>query len=387
MRRELIAHHFELSLRESLEAPRLRLVELAGTRPETDEQREPWIPVKYGPAKPNDWFGVVRAIARYERAPGLAAESLDFAVKVNPRQGLARTLIPWIVENKGIALDRPYAEYRRAAESDRTGVRERNVYALAKTSPALARVLPRCYGGCADDATGEYALFIEYVADVARLDASGAVADWPPEAVGRALHAAASWQAEFWDIGSSRFSWPGPRPTTEDMIADAPLWRGLLDDARKRFPDIVTDAVWRRRHALIDTLGDWFPAKDQLPATLAHNDFNQRNVGFRPDVLVLDWELVEFNTAHRDLVEMLTFVLPAQATRAEIDAYVENHRATLTELGVADGIDRQDWIEGFRAEVKTEAINRINLQFLFAAAFPLAYLGRINRNIERLLDV
>jgi hypothetical protein len=24
------------------------------------------------------------------------------------------------------------------------------------------------------------------------------------------------------------------------MIADAPLWRGLLDDARKRFPDIIT---------------------------------------------------------------------------------------------------------------------------------------------------
>jgi hypothetical protein len=387
MRRDLIAHHLELSLKESLEAPRLRLVELAGERPEIDEQREPWIPIKYGPAKPDDWFGVVRATARYERAPGLAAESLDLAIKVNPRQGLARTLIPWIIENKRIELDRPYPAYRRAAESDNTGAREGHVYALAKTSPALKRVLPRSYGGCVDETTGEHALFVEYVADVEQLDASGAIADWPPEAIDRALNAAASWQAEFWDIGPEKFPWPGPRPTTADMIADAPLWRGLIDDARKRFPDIVTEPVWRRRHALIDALGDWFPAKDRLPATLAHNDFNQRNVGFRPGVLVLDWEIVEFNTAHRDVVEMLAFVLPPNAGREQIDAHVERQRATLAASGVVKGIDRDAWIEGFRAEVKTEAVNRINLQFLFGAAFPLAYLARINRNIERLLDM
>jgi hypothetical protein len=29
-------------------------------------------------------------------------------VKVNPREGLARTLIPWIIEHAKIALDRPY---------------------------------------------------------------------------------------------------------------------------------------------------------------------------------------------------------------------------------------------------------------------------------------
>lgn len=156
---------------------------------------------------------------------------------------------------------------------------------------------------------------------------------------------------------------------------------------RARFPDIVTDTVWRRRHTLIDTLGDWFAAKDRLPATLAHNDFNQRNVGFRPEVLVLDWELAELNTAHRDIVEMLTFVLPPEAGRKQIDAHVERHRATLVESGVVKGVDRDAWTEGFRAEVRTEAVNRINLQFLFGAAFPLAYLVRINRNIERLLDM
>jgi hypothetical protein len=134
-------------------------------------------------------------------------------------------------------------------------------------------------------------------------------------------------------------------------------------------------------------LGDWHRIKDRLPATLAHNDFNQRNIGFRPEVLVLDWELVELNTAHRDIVELLTFVLPASAGRQQIDAHVEKHRETLVALGVTAGVERDTWIEGFRCEIRVEAIDRIGLQLLFAAQFPLAYLARINRNIERLLDI
>ena len=38
-------------------------------------------------------------------------------------------------------------------------------------------------------------------------------------------------------------------------------------------------------------------------------------------------------------------------------------------------------------EIKVQAINRIAMQLLFAAQFPLAYLPRINAMIERLLDL
>jgi hypothetical protein len=387
MRRELIAHQLELSLQETLEAPQLRVIAISGERPASDERREPWIPIKYGPGGPDDWFGVVPAIVQFERIPGVTAESLDLVVKVNPRQGLARTLIPWIIEHRQIALDRPYWEYRCAAESDLTGPREQHIYSLAQSTPELARLLPRCYGSATDAVSGEHALFLEFVTDTTRLDASGAEADWPPDKIDEALSAAAKWQAVFWNAPAGQVSWAGPRSSTQDMIADVPLWRGLLDDARKRFPNIVTENVWRRRHRLIDRLEDWHRTKDHLPTTLAHNDFNQRNVGFRPEVLVLDWELVEFNTAHRDIVELLTFVLPSSADRSQVDAHIGRHRTLLTSLGVLTGVDRDAWIEGFRCELKVEAINRVGLQLLFAAQFPLVYLGRINSNIERLLDM
>jgi hypothetical protein len=228
---------------------------------------------------------------------------------------------------------------RGAAETDHTAAREQHVYQLSRSTPALRRVLPRCYGMFNDAATGEHAIFLELVADAARLDATGAQADWPPEAIDEALTAAAGWHA------------------------------------------------WRRRHAIIETLPDWHAAKERCPATLVHDDFNERNVGFRPGVVVLDWELAQCNIAQRDLVELLTFVLPASADRAQIDGHVEAHRTALMRADAVVGMERDAWIEGFRCELKIEAIDRLGLQFLCAAQFPLAYLVRINATIERLLDL
>jgi hypothetical protein len=386
MRRELIARHLELALRQSLQSPDLRVIDLAGRPRAVDESREPWLPIKYGPAGADNWF-VVPATVRFERSPGAATESLALIVKVNPKEGLSRTLIPWVIADQNIALDRPYWEFRCAAETDHTGPRENNVYRLARTTPALHAVLPRCYGEAVDADTGEQALFLELLTDVTLLDASGASTDWPAEAIDDALRAAARWHAAFWDIQHADLPWAGPRPTTADMVADAPLWRGLIDDARKRFPQMIPEAVWRRRHALIDTVADWHPAKDKCPATLAHDDFNQRNIGFRPGVVVLDWELAQCNTAQRDLVELLTFALPPDTVRAQVDRHVEAHRRALVDAGVTTGIDRDTWIEAFRCELKIEAIDRVGLQLMFGAQFPLAYLARINTTIERLLDL
>jgi hypothetical protein len=389
MHKDTIARQAENALRNALAAPDLHLIELRGNRPAEDEQREPWIPVKYGAATAGDWIGVVVAEAVFEHHPGAMPQTLALVVKVHPRQGAAHTLIPWIVREQHIALDRPYWQYRRAAEFEDAGAREATIYRLAARMPALRPVLPRCYGVATErDAEGEeYAVFLEFLTEVSRLDATGASTDWPAAAIDEALRGAAAWHAAFWDNDAKALAWAGPRPMTEDMLADAPLWRGLLDDARQRFPDVVTETIWRRRHRLIDTIGDWHAAKDRCPGTLAHNDFNQRNVGFRTNGFVaLDWECVQRDIAQRDLVELLTFALLPDVERTRVDGHVEAHRSALIEAGIA-GVDRAAWIEGFRAELKVEAINRIALQLLFAAQFPLPYLARINATIERLLDL
>jgi hypothetical protein len=179
---------------------------------------------------------------------------------------------------------------------------------------------------------------------------------------------------------------------------------------------------------------------------LAHNDFNQRNVGFRrnghapepppeperngaaksngsrshrflphlfgrkkshiaheeaaaveapapaagsnrpAEVVVLDWEIAQRNIAARDLVELLTFVLPPTVEREQVDRHVETHRDALIKAGVATGVEHDAFLEGFRCELRVQSINRVGLQLLFGAQFQLPYLTRINATIERLLD-
>src|SRR5262249_60349551 len=116
--------------------------------------------VKDGVAGPVDRVGVVPERARCVRGRGAPQETLDLIVKVNPRQGLARNLIPWIAARNHVVLDRPFLHYRTAAELDRTAERELRAYEIAGKIAALRDVLPRCCGWAPDPETGEHALFL-----------------------------------------------------------------------------------------------------------------------------------------------------------------------------------------------------------------------------------
>jgi hypothetical protein len=388
MRRSVVASRLERALRTTLEAPDLQLVKLDGERTRHDDDGQPWVSVKYGPPGHDDWFGVVPAVALFRRSPRSVLESLPMIAKINPRASLSRTFMPWVFEQLGIALDRPYWEYRQSAEFGDASGREPHVYrVLAEEVPGIKAVLPKCYGGARDPETGEEALFLEMVTDMRRLDPGGGTFDWPADEIDEVLRALAAWQAVFWGADERQLAWAGPRPTTADMAADAPLWRAIIDHGRRRLPQIVSERTWLRRRRLIDTIDEWHAVKDTLPATLAHNDFNQRNVGFRKGVLALDWELATRNTAQRDLAELLTFVLPPSVDRARVDRHVETHRSALAAAGVTSGIDRETWLAGFRCELKVEALNRVGFQLVFGAQFPVLYVGRVNATIEHLLDL
>ena len=105
MRRGLIAPQLEAALRTSLRASELQLAELDGERTAHDDEAQPWNTVKYGPAGHDDWFGVGPAVARFRRASSSAAESLPMIVKINARENLARTFMPWVFERLRINLE------------------------------------------------------------------------------------------------------------------------------------------------------------------------------------------------------------------------------------------------------------------------------------------
>ncbi len=331
-----------------------------------DQSGQPWLRVKYG-QDPQEIFGVVRASTGDRRV----------IVKINPEQGIGQTLIPWILREHSIDLP-GYAGSALAAEVSATGEREPAAYSLW----ALRDVLPVEVGRFSVGA--QTALVLEDLGEVTGLDPSGAVARWPLERLEAAVIAAAGFHAA--TVGRD-YPWAPLRPSTRTLLADASIYRGILDDAASRFPDIVTPSVHAQRSATIDTISRWHRAKDAMPATLVHNDFNQRNVGVRDSgqIVVLDWELARVNTPQRDVAELLTFTLDAHTELDELLHLLAVHWQALADNGLE--VDPEVYARAAAAEFRVQSIDRVGMQLLFGAAFDLAYLRRINRTVDHLVSL
>lgn len=344
------------------------LRELFGAEPRLDVPSvagQPWLSVKYGD-DPDQLFGVVRA--------HVADRSV--MVKVNPPRGIGQTLIPWIIAERQIALPSPYASFGSAAETSDTGRREIAVYGL----PAVQDVLPARLG--AFNADGQTALVLEDLGDIAYLDASGSIERWPTGRIELALRAAAQFHAA---TAGHDYGWTIPRPSTKAVLADAPLWRAVLEDAAQRLPDVLPAEALASRLESLDSISRWHPAKDVMPATLVHNDFNQRNVGFREtgEVVVLDWELARVNTPQRDSVELLTFTLDAHTEIDELLHLLAVHWQALADNGMQ--VDPEVYARAAAAEFRVQSFDRVGMQLIFGAAFDLPYLTRINRTVDHLV--
>lgn len=346
--------------------------------PQSAHDDQPWLDVKYGSNGPEDVHGVVPVRVRADGHP------MDLVVKVNPVHGIGETLIPWICKTQGITLPQPYPTFHSAKEVVGTGARESNLYDLSIAMPELMAVLPPYYGTVV--AGGERAILLADEGSIAGLDAGGAIESWSADHIDSALraigavHAASAKQVV--DI-----AWLPRRPDTATMAADAALWRGLLASGARRAPEVITPEVEAQRSNLIDTIESWHPAKDANPTVIAHNDFNQRNVGFLPDdrVVVLDWELVRKDSPQRDVAELLTFLLTDQTSPEQVVHHAEQHRLAMAATGLE--IPHDQYLAGLAADLRSEAIDRVGMQMLFEAAFDLPYVPRINRTVDHLTRI
>lgn len=326
---------------------------------------QPWLSVKYG-EDPDQVYGVVRA----------EVGDSTVIVKVNPPRGIGETLIPWIIAERGIDLPQPYGSFEASSETSDTARREVAVYAL----PAVQDVLPRRLGVI--EAEGETALVLEDLGEIAYLDASGSIERWPTSRIEKALTAAAGFHA----VTAGRdYGWTIRRPRTQTMLTNVPLWRAVLEDAGLRLPDVLPADALSTRLKTLDTLSRWHPAKDVMPACLVHNDFNQRNVGFREtgEVVVLDWELARVNTPQRDVAELLTFTLDAHTEVDELLHLLAVHWQALADNGT--DVDPEVYARAAAAEFRVQSFDRVGMQLIFGAAFDLPYLTRINRTVDHLV--
>lgn len=374
-------------LRESAGNPDL-LVDSVTTPVRTGaELAEPWRADKYPSENADDLEGVVPLDVVLREAPDAAAHRLPVVCKARRRGGLGRTLLPGLYRKADIRLSRDLADYPAMEELLTCADREIAVYRLQEDHEAFAGFLPQRIADRLDADADRYLLLMERVDGARLMDSAGDLAGWTPAHLTRLVEAMADLHAP-WLGRSDAPTAPWPRPFESRAVLDSSeLWAAMVEGAHRVVPSAMSGALYASAQKLAASVEQWYPVHDELPRTLVHDDFNQRNACFRPDgtPLVYDWELALVDVPQRDLVELLTFSLRPDDDEELVRALVESHRARLSDrLGVQ--LDPELWWEGVRTEIRFEVINRFALQCLFRAAFHLEYTERIAATARYLLE-
>jgi aminoglycoside phosphotransferase (APT) family kinase protein len=226
--------------------------------------------------------------------------------------------------------------------------------------------------------------------DVHLKDTASAPQLWQPSDIACAIDGAATLQA-IWlgrDNELASKPWIGPVASTARRVAMSELWHALAAHAAPRFSAWARPAMATTHRRLVESVGEWAPTLDALPRTLIHHDFNPRNICFRhqagvPALVAYDWELATVGVPQRDLAELLCFVLPEDAGRDQIEAWIERHRRRLQdEAGVT--LDADDWKLGFAASMFDLLLSRLPIYAIVRRVRRQEFLPRVVRNWWRI---
>jgi NADP-dependent 3-hydroxy-3-methylglutaryl-CoA reductase len=303
-------------------------------------------------------------------------------------QGLAAACGPRVAD--------AFARHHEAAGFAGCHLRELAVYEQA--DPRVRRHVPRLYRAVRDERRGAYALVLE------RLDAAGGAclmdsADdpgaWGAAELEAALRGAGALHAVWFGRERALLArpWIGVPTTAARAAAARPLWAALAEHGAEALPDLAAPERWRRHRALVDRLPEVWAALERMPRTLAHGDFNPRNVALRAHdgarvLCAYDWELAALHVPQRDAAELLAFVLPPDVERAEALHWVERHRQALAAHAPGAAVpDARAWRAGFALALADLLVTRFGLYLMGHASRPHAFLPRCLATAHRLLDL
>ena len=133
---------------------------------------------------------------------------------------------------------------------------------------------------------------------------------------------------------------------------------------------------------LKDIMSGDFPS---LPKTMIHNDYNPRNIAVRKngDICIYDWELAVLNYPHRDIIELLSFTLPANFNFEILRNYLNYH----FEIAGAAGIHSWDeWKKGYIFTLKEYILSRVLFYCAAEVLMKLKFVDRVLDNSLRMLE-
>lgn len=122
----------------------------------------------------------------------------------------------------------------------------------------------------------------------------------------------------------------------------------------------------------------------KLPLTVIHNDFNPRNIAIRKDgrLAIYDWELSVVNLPHRDVVELLSFVLPEDFGLEQMERYLKLHHHL-----AGGNIPWNNWKQGYQRALKEYLVTRVLFYKAANVVMKLKFIDRVFRCTRRMLQL
>jgi thioester reductase-like protein len=260
----------------------------------------------------------------------------------------------------------------------------------AQTDPRFTAHAPQVHGLFSCPEHNRPVIVLEEIADAVLIDSADHAGLWKATDIDCAVRGLARLHAVWYgrEADLHRAPWLGYVASASHVDEMSDLWSALADHASPAFSSWADPAIAGIQRRLIAECGRWWGWMDTQPRTLIHHDFNPRNICLRGEaharrLCAYDWELATIGAPQRDLAEFLTFVLPADATRAEVSHWVDRHRTALQcETGVP--LDPAAWLDGFRAGLYDLMLNRLPMYALINRVRRQSFLPRVVRTWRRL---
>jgi hypothetical protein len=272
-----------------------------------------------------------------------------------------------------------------------THMKEIQVFRMQKNVPAFTDVLPAVYGTYVHDASGQYMVLEEFLADAYVMKDYTDISFWTKERITKAVEDFSAMHAAHLATYDALVAqgWLGKTMDAGVMQELAPLWRAYAEKLRY-FVGRLFDQQYLDRHARwIETIPEWWGRIDQLPKTLIFNDAQIRNLAVRtpetdPRLVLYDWECASIQLPQRDLVEFLSYAISEGVSDDEVLGFLDAARRKLAgDSGKAIG--QEEWLEGCRLSILDFHVNRMACQLTLHVTLNRPDIERVFRASLRIL--
>lgn len=358
-RDELNAEFLEPGLRRAHDDPGLRVLRIEPAELDTASS----ILTSLASRRVSRLVGFVPLRVRHTSSGEGSIGVTDVVVKVKPLDEEVMLMAHSIASLCGPRVAEAHNRYRHHTGLAGCHLRELGVY--SQTDPRFVRNAPMVYRTFRDDAREAYVLVLERLPETGRgYESPGA---WTRQRMDTAIRGAAELHS-IWlgrEAALLEQEWLGVVRGARELADATPLWEALADHAASEFPALVTPRRLELQRAMIASIPQWAFELETMPRTLAHMDFNPRNIVVRGNgaanrLCAFDWELASLHVPQRDLAELLCNVLPPTVSSVEVTRCLELHRLHLER---ASGLllDPEQWRRGYALCLRELAVDRFAL--------------------------